>query len=170
MSMPETPLKCYIAGFVNNSIDSELDHRGFCRGLVVFAIPAYGVLFRCRAEGDMIDLEFGAFFSLLKFLQTKLKDEKIKNVQIASSNPEFIFAFTGKSRHLKPKSERMRLVKEYNRSLQLSVAFVKPIENKAFLSPADYPCWPDSKPISFRPITAKPAETRFEPFQRGIKL
>lgn len=165
-----TPVKCYLAGVINTEIDPDLENRGFCRGMLVFAIPTLGILFRCRAQGERIDLEFGAFFALLKFLKSKLGEEKIKSIQVHSSNPEFVFAFTGKTRHLGPDSERMKLVKEYSRHFQIAVALSKPSENFALASTADLPSLPSDRSIKLRRDKADSEAPRFKPFQRGIRL
>ena len=163
-------VKCFVVGFKPKNIDPILEANGVVGGLVVFSIPEFGILFRCRAEGEQIDLVFGALFALLKFIKTKLSDHKIKQLHILSSNPEFVFAFTGNSRHMKHDSSRMKLLAEFNREFQMVVSYVDAIKNLAMVSPADYPSMPESK--SFKLSSDKPesSKPRFEPLQRGIKL
>ena len=100
---------------------------------MMFSIPELGILFRCRAAGPAIDLEFGALFALLRFIQSKLPDQKISKLHIFSSNPEFVFSFTGNSRHLKPETERMKLLTEYNRQFQMAVSFIDAVKNQALV-------------------------------------
>ncbi|HOP07357.1 MAG TPA: hypothetical protein PLF13_08715 [candidate division Zixibacteria bacterium] len=165
-----TPVKCYLAGIINSEMDPDLQDRGFCRGMLVFAIPTLGILFRCRARGERIDLEFGAFFALLKFLKSKLGEERIRQLQVYSSNPEFVFAFTGKTRHLAPDSERMKLVKEYSRHFQIAVALVKSSDNLALASTADFPSLPADRSIAIKRDSADSESPQFKPFQRGIRI
>ncbi|MDH3889616.1 MAG: hypothetical protein OEV49_00915 [candidate division Zixibacteria bacterium] len=163
-------VKCFIVGLKPKSIDPVLTAHGVVGGLVVFSIPELGILFRCRAEGDPIDLEFGALFALLKFIKTKLADRKIKHLHIFSSNPEFVFSFTGNSRHLKPESERMKLLAGFNREFQMAVSFVDAIKNQALVSPADYPSMPKSSSLGLKPDQPESSQPRFEPLRKGIKL
>lgn len=163
-------LKCYIAAFQNPTIDSYLENNGFARGLMSFAVPTYGILFRCRTEGRVIDLEFAALFALLKFLKTKLEAEKIKNVQILSSNPELVFSFTGNTPHLKSGTPRRVVLDEFTKDFQIAIGYIKPSENKALVSPADYPSMPANRKISLRVDTADHKKAEFKPFQKGIKL
>jgi len=161
---------CYTAAFHNTKIDPYLEQKGFTHGLVAFSVPAFGVLFRCRAQGTLIDLEFAAFFALLKFIKTRLAEAKVKALTILSSNPEFVFSFTGNSRHLETGSERARLLSEYAREFRLSIAFTEPFGNKALISPADYPSLPDPNAVRLRPDREDLKKTGFRPFQRAVKL
>ena len=164
------PVICYISSVINSNIDSALEQNGFSHGLIIFAIPDYGILFRCRAEGDRIALEFGAFFSLLRFLKTYLEKEKIGSVVIRSSYPEFVFSFAGHGRHLAKGSERELLLREYTKGMSVSVEYSVPFKNRCLLSPADYP----SVPVAQRPVLKPDWNDRkknsIKPFQRGIKL
>lgn len=170
MENKPTPIKCYIAGFENREIDSDLHRRGFCHGMLAFAIPHFGILFRCRARGETIDLEFGSLFSLMKFIKTKLAKEELKNLHIFSSNPEFVFAFAGNSKHLKPNSQRMKMVKEYHQEFQLQIGLVETVENKALIVTSDFPSMPAGCSISFEKEELSSKTPRFKPFQQGIRL
>jgi hypothetical protein len=150
--------------------DRFLKGKGFAGGVVTFAIPDYGILFRCRVEGDAVEMEFGAFFALLRFIKTRLADEKIKAVQVLSSQPEFVFAFTGKTRHLDSDSERARLLREYSRDFTLGVAFVKPHENLANISATDMPSLPRDAKNVLKPEQFGKRKPAFRPFNRGLDI
>ncbi len=170
MNPPERTVKCYIYGLVNREIDPFLESNGFTHGILSFSMPDYGILFRCRTDGRSIDLEFAAFFALLEFIRSKLGSEKITSVQVFSSSPEFVFSFTGESPHMKPGTARRRLLDEHAAKLKIAVGYIKPIENQALISSADYPSIPEGRRIE---ITNEPAEFKraeFKPFQRGLKL
>ena len=170
MSKSDKPLRCYIAGFNNSRLDPFLESRGFSRGMVCFAIPAYGILFRCRTEGRVVDLEFGAIFSLLEFINTKLKDEKIKSVQIYSSNPEAVFAFTENSPHMREGSPRRLLLNGYAKKMKIAVGYVKPNDNRALISPAEYPSLPADKSVALHIDSRDLKRVEFKPFQTGVKV
>ena len=163
-------VKCFIVGLKPETTDPALAARGVVSGLVIFAIPELGILFRCRADGDPVDLEFGALFALLKFVKTKLTDQNLKKLHILSSNPEFVFAFTGNSKHLKPGSERMKMLAEFNRHFQMAVGFIDAIKNQALVSPADYPSMPETRSIKIAQDVMDSKELRFEPLRKGPKL
>jgi len=164
------PVRCFVAAFENRSIDSRLEGLGFSRGVLLFAIPELGILFRCRASGQLIDLEFGAMFALLKFIKDRLKNVGIKHVEILSSDPEFVFAFTGESRHLQVSTERMKMVMEYHAIFQIQIGFIEPSKNQAMVRAIDYPSLPDSRSVGLSPHDDKLGKTVFKPFQRGLRL
>ena len=170
MSKARPPLKCYIAAVQRGTADRYLAEKGFAGGVVVFAIPDYGILFRCRADGEAVDLEFGAFFALLRFIKTRLSAEKIRSVQIFSSHPEFVFAFTGKSRHLNGEGERTRLLREYSREFTIAVGFIKPSENASLLSPVDMPSLPVGAKNVLTPEKFGNRKPAIKPFSRGLEL
>jgi len=170
MMNKEIPIKCYIAAFQNPKIDNFLENNGFSKGVLSFAIPDYGIQFRCRADGELIELEFAAFFTLLKFLVGKLEDQKIKKVIVNSSNPEFIFSFTGKTKHLQPRSTYRQMLEEFARKININVGYIKPVDNKALISPADYPALPEGKKINISFDTNDLEKIDFKSFQKGIKL
>ncbi len=163
-------VKCFIVGIKPDNADPVLRAYGVGSGLIVFAIPELGILFRCRAEGEPVDLEFGAMFALLKFIKSKLADHKIKKLHLFSSNPEFVFSFTGNTRHLRPGTERMKMLAEFNRHFQMAVSFIDAIKNQALVSPADYPSLPKSRSIKLPTDIFDSSEPRFEPLRKGPKL
>jgi len=167
----KTPfLKCYTAAFNDKLQDPFLTDLGFAGGIISFAVPDYGVLFRCRAHGSILDLEFGAFFALLRFLKTRLADQKITAVQVMSSNPEFVFSFAGNKENLTGDQERIRLLKEYNRLYALAVGYVKPIENRSLLSPTNYASLPAHSEILLKPDPSDTQRSSFKPIRKGIRL
>ncbi len=163
-------LKCFIAAIHRRSTDEFLVEKGFADGLVVFAIPDYGIMFRCRAQGSMVDLEFGAFFALLRFIKTRLSDQDVKAVHVFSSHPELVFAFTGRSRHIIGNEERQRLLRQYGREFKIAVGFVKPHENQAHLSPADMPAVPKGTRLDLDPRKYGNNIPRISDIHKGIDL
>ncbi|MDF1545499.1 MAG: hypothetical protein P1R58_10390 [bacterium] len=170
MNKPKDPIACYIAAYRIPNLDPYLRQNGFHAGMILFAIPDYGIQFRCRAEGEMIDLEFGAFFALVKFIEKNLGAEKISAIRVHSSNPEFIFAFTGNSKHMPPDSERFKLVRQQNRKISTTIGYLPPEKNKAFISVADYPSIPSHHKIQLAHESRINRKASFKPWQKGIQL
>lgn len=164
------PIDCYIGASYIPVSDPFLAGKGLTDGMIFFGIPSFGVQFKCRAEGDPIALEFGAFFSLLKTITDSLKDQQILAIRVFSSNPEFVFSFAEKGRHVVSGSEREAMLREYARSLQIAVSFVARSKNRALLSPTDYPAVPQGRDMYMKPNMADMLKGTIKPFQRGIKL
>ncbi len=170
MENKEISLKCYVAAYHNRELDRSLEEKGFTTGMIAFAIPDSGILFRCRAEGSLVDLEFGAFFALLRFIRTRLSQINIQSVQVLSSLPEFVFSFDGKSPHLANNKERKKLLVEYGKSLGLAVGYIKINNNAALVSTADAPSLPPQRQITLAPDPAEKKKPDFRPFHTGLEL
>ena len=170
MAISAKPVQAYISAVERPLADQYLQANGFGQGMVLFALPEYGILFKCLAKGKLIDLEFGAFFALLKFVETSLAAEKITALTVLSSNPEFVFSFSPQSRHLPPGSERERLLKGHTAKVKFTVSYIEPTRNQARVSPVDYPSMPDGKTVKLRTKLAEPSVSAFKPIQKGIKI
>ena len=59
-----TVMKCYFYG--SNLLPDKLAKN---RGLISFAIPDYGVLFRSQYEGNRYECEYAAAIALIRFVQ-----------------------------------------------------------------------------------------------------
>ena len=161
---------CYISSFEHRSMDPILAAQGISKGIISFAVPDFGVLFRCQSEGNIVDMEFSAFFSLLEFIRSKLKNEKIQSVQLFSSNPHFVFSFSSYSDRLKEGTAYRQLLNEFTKVMTVSVGYIKPLSNKALISPADYPSIPQDKNVRIAFSQEELHKTEFKPIQKGVKL
>ena len=103
-------------------------------------------------------------------VSTKLKQEKIASVQVCSSNPNLVFSFTKDSTRLAPGSTHRQLLAKYSKVMTISVAYVKPAENKALLSPAEYASVPADQTVKLDIDPAELSKIEFRPFQKGVKL
>ena len=163
-------LEIHIGSIYNQQIDPALEAAGFAHGLLSFSFPSLGISFRCRASGEPLELEFGAFFAAIKFVNTKLKSQNIKRVRVLSSSPEFVFSFTPGSKNLAPDSNRFKTLKEYAKTVQIEVSYVEPHRNQSRLSPLDLPGLPDGQPPALRPDFNDLKKVACRPFQKGIQL
>lgn len=170
MTNSASSLRCYIASVKLTRLDPFLESEGFCHGLVMFAAPDIGLMFRCRAEGEPIDLEFGAFFSLLKFLKTYLVKDVARELFVHSSNSEFVLSFRPSSRHLAAGTTREVLLREYLHDYRIQVGYVEPHNNRCLISPVEYPSLPEGLKTVLKPNVRSDKRSEFKPFQRGIRL
>ena len=170
MKTPKIPLNCFIATLVRVPKDPYLRSHGLTADLAIFSIPSYGILNKSLVVGSVIDLEFLSFFSLLEHISTALKSEKIKNVQILSSNAEFVLSFTGRLPHLIENKERKKLLVKYSSKLEISVGLVETFKNQAYLPLTVFPSVPADKKdfIKKSMLPARPAE--FKRLQKGVIL
>jgi len=170
MDTSAKPVECFIGSFSKPLKEAYLTARGFSRGMVLFAIPRYGVQFKCRAEGDLLDLEFGAFFALLRFIMTSLSGEKIKSVRVCSSNPEFVFSLMNGGRQVHYRPERSRMLDQYRELFDLQVSLVPALKNRTCVSPGEFPSMPKDRTPPIKPKSGDQSRIRFKPIQKGVAL
>lgn len=170
MDTSAKPIDCFIGSFSRPLKEAYLTAHGFSRGMILFAIPGFGVLFKCRAEGDLLDLEFGAFFALLRFIKTSLAGEKIKSVNVHSSNPEFVFALMNNGEQISHRPERVRMLDQYRETLDIHVSLVPALKNRTGVPPGEFPSTPRDQTPALRPKTSDLSRIRFKPIQKGVAL
>lgn len=170
MDIQTGPLECFIAAFKAPLKEEYLEVRGFSRGMILFAIPSYGVLFRCRADGELIDLEFGAFFALLRFIRTSLGKEDVGNLRVMSSNPEFVFTMMNRGPGLDDRPKRKKMLMKYLSHFELQTALIPSHRNQAFRPPADFCTTPAHLQSPIRPARSGSPRARFRPIQKGLSL
>lgn len=170
MKLSTGPVECHIGAFKAPLQEAYLDENGFSRGMILFAIPSYGVLFRCRADGDLLDLEFGAFFALLRFIKTSLSGEQIKSLRVLSSNPEFVFTMMNRGPGLEDRPKREKMLRKYCNHFEIQTALVPAHRNQVALSPGDFCCTPKHLAPPVKPSGSRRSKILFQPIQKGLSL
>ena len=165
-----TPVECHISSFVLPHLEPYLEANGFARGMILFSIPDYGVLFKCRAQGNSVDLEFGAFFSLMRFIKKSLGKEKIKAVHVHSSNPHFVFALANSTGEVSKNTERKKMLAKNMKDFQITVSYTPPANNKTLVPPLEYPSTPEGQTPPLQPDSRQGKKSEFRPIQKGIRL
>ncbi len=163
-------LTCFIAACNTPKTDSYLVENDISNGLINFAIPAFGVLFKCRASGDLLDLEFGAFFALLRFVKEKFRKDTINKLLVLSSSPPFVFSIGNPGSYIKTGSAREKLLKEHLKSFDLSVGFIEPNRNQALALTSDFSSTPVGVEPPFKPGNKDQERIEFKPIQKGIQI
>lgn len=168
--MATGPTRCYIASVCDRMSDETLVKAGFSRGLLLFAIPGLGIMFRCRANGSPLSLEYGALLALLEFIKSELSREKIEKLLILSSNPNLVFQLGQKEKAAEKPSAFRSLFAELSRKYEINVAYVEPVRNHAYCPAADFPSLPKGTISSLWPGREKWTKLSFKPLQKGIRL
>lgn len=76
-------IKCYISGRPLAAGDKA--------GTISFAVPDYGILFRCRGEGTRTELEIIAFMSLLRFAEANSELFRGRELLIHTDFPFIVY-------------------------------------------------------------------------------
>ncbi len=127
-------LLCYVSGRHPAGSDGQ--------GTVSFAVPDYGILFRCQAAGARADLEMAAFLALLRFMEHYQALFKNHRVRILTDFPLLVYLMQNGD----PVNERLVAVREraqhYGKGFDFTVAWIDEEHNRAGRSIADLPAMP----------------------------
>ena len=170
MSDEARVVDCYIHALSRPLQEVYLEVNGFSRGMILFAIPHYGVLFKCRAGGDLLDLEFGAFFALLRFVKTSLAGERIRKIRVNSSNPRFVFTLANRGPLIVARPGRRKMLEDYLSKFDIEVRLVPRSRNQAQLSPTDLPSIPREQTSPLKPRAGSRSRGHFRPIQKGLMI
>jgi hypothetical protein len=163
-------IDCHIGALSQPPQEVYLEVNGFSRGMILFAIPSYGVLFKCRAGGDLLDLEFGAFFALLRFVKTSLAGERIRKIRVNSSNPRLVFTLANRGPLIAARPGRRKMLEDYLSKFEIEVRLIPRRKNQAQLSPTDLPSIPreQTSPLILR--KGSRSRGHFRPIQKGLMI
>ncbi|MCK5124982.1 MAG: hypothetical protein KAR42_01895 [candidate division Zixibacteria bacterium] len=130
-------IKCYVAGRYLPDDPKE--------GIVSFAVPEYGVLFRCSAQGNKADLEIIAFLTFLRFVEHNIDIFNSRILHIYTDFPLLVYLMN-KDAIVPGMDAVVREAEKYAKNIKYEVKFVHERENRATGSVNDIPPMPaDSK-------------------------
>jgi hypothetical protein len=100
-------------------------------GLVSFAIPDLGVLFKTRHFGSPFECEYMSLLVLLAFIEKNPRAFSQQKIHIYSENPLIVYQINQKafcSRDLKPHRDKAL---SYKKKFSYSISWVPSYENRA---------------------------------------
>mgnify|MGYP001256758956 CR=1 FL=1 len=135
-------LKCYTSG-------RHLADGGNV-GTVSFAVPDYGLLFRCRGEGTRAELEIIALMSFLRFAEANKELFAKRDLQIYTDFPFIVFLLNGKIRLDGRLTVVATQIQQYSRELSFQVKWIDGQSNRAASSVGDIPVLPADAGITIK--------------------
>ncbi len=138
--------------------------------LISFAIPDYGILFRCRVTNPLDDPLDLAVLTGLRFIEVSLKTVKVKKALIATDSPAYYFAnnaASGASR----RARTAETLNGYTKKFQLQYTLTSTQENAARHSTVILPQSPADLPTLLK-HSANPnlGSGKMMPLQNGVEL
>ncbi len=119
-------LKCYI------SAQTRLKNKEKSQtGLVGFAIPDLGVLFKARYLGSHYQLEYVSLLALARFIESNGSAFKGQKLSFHCSSPLLVYQMTQKSLCQKEVERYRDLALAYKRKLDFSLSWVPESQNPA---------------------------------------
>lgn len=142
-------LKCYISG--RHLLGKSP------KGIVSFAVPEYGVLFRCQAEGSRIDLEAIALMSFLRFADHNVEIFGNRRLQIYTDYPVLAFIMNHESGGGQGVEAVRKEARKFAEKIGFEIALIDSRGNRAAKAVTHIPEMPvgtDLKIKTFAPPTA----------------
>jgi hypothetical protein len=127
-------LKCYI------SVKTYLqDKEKKQTGLVSFAIPDLGVLFKARYLGSHYELEYVSLLALAGFIERNGKALKGQKFSFLCSSPLLVYQMTQNTLCQKEVQRHRNLALAYKRKLDFSLSWIPESQNPACNGMMDLP-------------------------------
>jgi hypothetical protein len=127
-------IKCYVSGQHQRGQEKE--------GIVSFAVPEYGILFRCMASGTKAELEIIAFLSFLKFAEHNLNIFETKQMRIFTDYPLLVYLMNNGAVGMPGMEAVVSEAKKYSKKMEFTVKWIGEKENRAADSVANIPQMP----------------------------
>lgn len=137
-------LKCFVSGRHVSNEES--------RGVVCFAVPEYGILFRCSAEGTRSDLELIAFLSFLRFAEHNRTIFAPKELHIFTDFPLLMFLLNNKEVAQGGMLTILKQAEKFCKNFQVRVKWIDPKDNRAAGSVNDIPTMPTDSKIKIKTL------------------
>ena len=124
-------------------------------GLISFAIPDLGVLFKIRHFGSYYELEYKSLLALLRFVEANDKAFRNQKLNVLSSSPLLIYQMNENSLCQKEVEPYRNLALVYKRKMKFSLSWVPEIENRALNGMMDLPPLKNSLDLKFDDLQKK---------------
>lgn len=152
-SIRRSELKCYFSVRI-----SEQEKGKKQNGLICFAIPEVGVLFKTRSIGSFFELEYISFLSLLRFLELNQKAFENLKLSILCSSPLLVYQMNENSGCQREVQQLRNLVLAFKRKLNFFLSWIPEGENRALNGMMDLPPLKISFDFNFEDIHNKTKE------------
>lgn len=146
----EPKLRCYISS--KTGLRNKEKRQN---GLVSFAIPDLGVLFKARYLGSHYELEYFSLLTLARFIESNPKAFQGHKLSILCSSPLLVYQITQNSLCQKEVERHRNLALAYKKKLDFSLSWVPESQNPAQNGMIDLPPVKTQADFNFEGIQEK---------------
>ena len=135
-------LKCYVSGIKPDNKSKT--------GIISFAVPEYGVMFRCEVEGTATDLQIVAFLTFLRFAEHNKDIFKKRELNIFTDFPILAYLMNEGNIQGKGLEAVKNQAEKYARGLHYKVKWISQKDNRASGSLQDIPTMPEGSSLKIK--------------------
>lgn len=121
-------------------------------GLISFAIPDLGVLFKARNFGTHYELEYISLLTLLRFIELNAKAFQNQKINVLCSSPLLVYQMSENTVCQKELEPHRNLALAYKRKFNFSLSWVPEKENRAQHGTINLPPLKNSFDFNFEDI------------------
>ena len=144
-------IKCFIAA---KTLLQDKERRQ--NGLISFAIPDLGILFKTRHFGSHYELEYVSLLLLLRFVELNSKAFQNLKLQVLCSSPLLVYQVSERTICQKEVERHRNLALAYKKKYGFSLSWVPESENRAHSGVIDLPPLKNSPDFNFEDLQKKP--------------
>ena len=124
-------------------------------GLISFAIPDLGILFKERYFGSHYELEYISLLTLLRFIEKNYKAFENQKINVLCSSPLLVYQISENTFCQKEVKPHRNLALAYKTKLKFSLSWVPESQNRAQNGMIDVPPLKNSFDFNFEDIHKK---------------
>lgn len=143
-------IKCFISA---KTLVQDKEKRQ--NGLISFAIPDLGILFKARYFGSHYELEYISLLALLRFIEKNYKAFEGQKIDVLCSSSLLVYQMSESSLCQKELERHRNLALAYKKKLKFSLSWVPESENRAQNGMMDLPPLKKSFDFNFEDIHRK---------------
>ncbi len=119
-------MNCYFHG-------TNLHHEKLSgnKGVISFAVPAYGVIFRAQHEGNRYECEYAAGIALIRFMQLNQSHFAGKGIKLLTDSPIVVYQVNNKITATQNLLRYRDLLLFYKRKLGFDLTWIPATMNRA---------------------------------------
>jgi hypothetical protein len=127
-------IKCY---FSAKTLEQDKGKKQ--NGLICFAIPEVGVVFKTKSYGSYFELEYVGLLSLLRFIDVNQKAFENQKLSVLCSSPLLVYQMNENSGCQRELISYRNLALAYKRRFNFSLSWIPEGENRAQNGMTDLP-------------------------------
>ena len=135
-------MKCFVYG---NNLDEDRACKS--QGIVAFAVPDIGLMFKGRFIGTQSECEYMSLLTFLRFVEQNPKVFSTAKLDILSDAAAMVFQIVGKVPETVLAGRYLPAVRHFQDKISFSLHWIPPQDNSAFEGILDLPPLKAAPPI-----------------------